>query len=94
VSSLSDFAFVADYFDVSVHRSVDDRIAYVIWTDRRDKTSIFDLEDDVAMDKITLSNSACISGTEKNDALIGTSRDDCMDGKGGNDKLISLAGGK
>lgn len=55
VSSTSDFTFIADYFDVSVHRSVGEKSAYVIWTDRRDKSDIFDPEDDVAMDKIKLS---------------------------------------
>ena len=55
-SSLSDFSFIGDYFDISVHRSVGDKIAYVIWADRRDKSSIFDLKDDVAMDTVTLPN--------------------------------------
>lgn len=54
-SSYSDFVFIADYFDISVHGSVGDKIAYVIWTDRRDKSSEFDLEDDVAMDTVKLS---------------------------------------
>lgn len=53
-SSTSDFTFIADYFDVSVHRSVSQSPAYVVWTDRRDKTTIFDPEDDVAVDKVKL----------------------------------------
>jgi len=56
VSSYSDFDFIADYFDVSVHRSVGDKIAYVIWTDRRDKTDEMDLEDDMAVDTVKLFN--------------------------------------
>lgn len=55
-SSYSDFVFIADYFDISVHRSVSEKTAYVIWTDRRDKSDIFDLEDDVAIDKIKFPN--------------------------------------
>ena len=49
-------SFIADYFDISVHRSVSEKTAYVIWTDRRDKSDIFDLEDDVAIDKIKFPN--------------------------------------
>lgn len=56
-SSASDFTFIADYFDLSVHRSVDQNKAYVDWTDRRDKSSIFDPEDDVAIDKSRLTYS-------------------------------------
>jgi hypothetical protein len=42
-SSLSDFIFVGDYNDLST----DNGSLYSVWTDRRDKLSIFDLEDDV-----------------------------------------------
>jgi hypothetical protein len=55
-SSYSDFIFIADYFDITVHRLVGDKIAYVTWTDRRDKSSEFDLEDDVAVDTIKIPN--------------------------------------
>src|SRR5262249_4340278 len=55
-SSASDFTFIADYFDVAVHRSVGDNSVYIGWTDRRDKTSISDPEDDVAIDKVRLVN--------------------------------------
>ena len=61
-SSLSDFTFIADYFDSSVHRSVGDEIAYIIWTDRRDKTEMNDIhdpEDDVAMDTVNLAFHGC-----------------------------------
>ena len=43
VSSISDFIFVGDYFDLAPT----DEFFFGIWTDRRDKTDIFDLEDDV-----------------------------------------------
>ena len=56
VSSYSDYIFIGDYFDISVHRSVGDKISYVIWTDRRDKTNEIDLEDDLAVDTVKLSN--------------------------------------
>ena len=42
-SSRSDFFFVGDYNDLST----DNGSLYSIWTDRRDKLSIFDFEDDV-----------------------------------------------
>jgi hypothetical protein len=42
-SSLSDFDFVGDYFDLTTGSS----LIFGIWTDRRDKVSIFDFEDDV-----------------------------------------------
>jgi hypothetical protein len=42
-SSISDFLFIGDYFDLTV----DIGSLYTVWTDRRDKLSIFDLEDDV-----------------------------------------------
>ncbi|TMQ54573.1 MAG: exo-alpha-sialidase [Candidatus Eisenbacteria bacterium] len=42
-SSRSDFFFLGDYIDLST----DNGSLYTVWTDRRDKLSIFDLEDDV-----------------------------------------------
>jgi hypothetical protein len=42
-SSISDFIFLGDYIDLST----DNGSLYTVWTDRRDKLSIFDLEDDV-----------------------------------------------
>jgi hypothetical protein len=41
-SSLSDRNFVGDYIDLTT----DNGSLYTVWTDRRDKRSIFDLEDD------------------------------------------------
>jgi hypothetical protein len=41
-SSLSDFIFIGDYVDTTV----DNGSLFTIWTDRRDKLSIFDGEDD------------------------------------------------
>jgi Ca2+-binding RTX toxin-like protein len=35
---------------------------------------------------------SCLTGTEKNDNLIGTSENDCIDGGNGNDKITGLAG--
>ena len=43
MTSISDFFFVGDYFDLAAN----DQYVFGIWTDRRDKTSIFDFEDDV-----------------------------------------------
>jgi hypothetical protein len=40
-SSMTDFTFLGDYIDLS------DDARFAVWTDRRDKTSIFDAEDDV-----------------------------------------------
>lgn len=42
-SSISDFTFAGDYIDLST----DNGSLFTVWTDRRDKLSIFDLEDDV-----------------------------------------------
>jgi len=42
VSSISDFIFIGDYVDLTSSNKL-----FGIWTDRRDKASIFDLEDDV-----------------------------------------------
>jgi hypothetical protein len=40
-SSLTDFQFIGDYIDLTADAP------FTVWTDRRDKVSIFDLEDDV-----------------------------------------------
>ena len=45
-SSLSDWSFIGDYFD----SSTTSRRYHVIWTDRADKFSIFDYEDDIYAD--------------------------------------------
>lgn len=42
-TSIVDFIFIGDYFDLAAN----DKFFFGIWTDRRDKTDIFDLEDDV-----------------------------------------------
>lgn len=42
-SSIVDFVFIGDYFDLASNST----LIYGIWTDRRDKTDIFDFEDDV-----------------------------------------------
>jgi len=42
-TSIVDFVFIGDYFDLAVN----DQYVFGIWTDRRDKTDIFDFEDDV-----------------------------------------------
>jgi hypothetical protein len=51
-SSLADFIFIGDYFD-STSVPFDPARIHVTWTDRRDKTDIFDLEDDVFTDTFT-----------------------------------------
>lgn len=38
------------------------------------------------------SNVVCVTGTDKNDNLIGTSGNDCLDGKGGYDKNAGFQG--
>jgi hypothetical protein len=43
VTSIVDFVFIGDYFDLTAN----DQLVFGIWTDRRDKTTIFDFEDDV-----------------------------------------------
>jgi hypothetical protein len=43
VTSIVDFVFLGDYFDLAAN----DQLVFGIWTDRRDKTDIFDFEDDV-----------------------------------------------
>ena len=42
-SSIVDFIFIGDYFDLASNST----LIYGVWTDRRDKTEIFDFEDDV-----------------------------------------------
>jgi hypothetical protein len=42
-SSIVDYIFIGDYFDLASNST----LIYGVWTDRRDKTSIFDFEDDV-----------------------------------------------
>jgi len=43
VTSIVDFVFIGDYFDLAAN----DQLVFGVWTDRRDKTDIFDFEDDV-----------------------------------------------
>lgn len=43
LTSIVDFVFIGDYFDLAAN----DQLVFGIWTDRRDKTEIFDFEDDV-----------------------------------------------
>jgi hypothetical protein len=47
VVSLSDFLFIGDYFDTTTTM----RRFHLAWTDRGDKTDIFDVEDDVFADR-------------------------------------------
>jgi hypothetical protein len=47
VPSLSDFEFIGDYFDSAANM----RRYHLVWTDRADKTSIMDLEDDIYADR-------------------------------------------
>jgi hypothetical protein len=54
LSSFSDFVFIGDYIDSSASRVLSDRAVHVIWTDRSDKTSEFDLEDDIYNDRLDL----------------------------------------
>ena len=55
VSSLSDFEFVGDYISSAVPREGKaSAIAFFIWTYRRDKSDIFDFEDDVVVDRFKL----------------------------------------
>lgn len=56
VSSMSDYLFIGDYIDSSVNRISTDLGVQVIWTDRSDKSSVFDYEDDVYSDKIYTTN--------------------------------------
>lgn len=52
ISSVSDYWFIGDYIDSSANRISADNRVWGIWTDRSDKTSVFDYEDDVFADKI------------------------------------------
>jgi hypothetical protein len=55
VSSFSDDFFTGDYIDSTAHRVVTTPPnALVIWTDRSDKSSVFDEEDDVFADRVSL----------------------------------------
>lgn len=56
VSSISDFLFIGDYIDSSTNQVTTDNTAQVIWTDRSDKASYMDFEDDVYSDRLTLNN--------------------------------------
>jgi hypothetical protein len=47
-SSMSDFIFIGDHID----SSATNRKAWVLWTDRADKTSIYDDENDVFADQV------------------------------------------
>jgi hypothetical protein len=42
-SSIVDYIFIGDYNDLAAN----DSVLFAIWTDRRDKTDVFDFEDDV-----------------------------------------------
>ncbi|MBC8647448.1 MAG: hypothetical protein H7X85_09815, partial [Thermoanaerobaculia bacterium] len=48
VSSINDFVFIGDYNDLTISNKV-----FAVWTDRRDKLSIFDFEDDFYGSQIT-----------------------------------------
>jgi hypothetical protein len=52
--SHSDFIFLGDYIDSATSNRADDPFAYVIWTDRSDKNTEHDREDDVWMEKVPL----------------------------------------
>jgi hypothetical protein len=54
LSSFSDFVFIGDYIDSSASRVFSDRAVHVIWTDRSDKLSEFDPEDDIYSDQLDL----------------------------------------
>ena len=94
-SSRSDFSFIGDYFDISYTDLLNDKTAYVIWTDRRDKTDIMDLEDDVAMNTLKLNDGRCMVGTSHNndDELTGSSLgNSCIDIKGADDLFTGPVG--
>jgi hypothetical protein len=48
-SSISDFIFLGDYFDITVARGKDENAPFVygVWTDRRNEPTIFDFNDDI-----------------------------------------------
>jgi hypothetical protein len=52
--SHSDFIFIGDYIDSATSNRADDPFVYVIWTDRSDKNTEHDFEDDVWMEKVPL----------------------------------------
>jgi hypothetical protein len=52
--SHSDWIFIGDYIDSATSNQANDPFAYLIWTDRSDKKSEFDFEDDVWMEKVPL----------------------------------------
>jgi len=52
--SHSDFLFIGDYIDSATSNQANDPFVYLIWTDRSDKFSEFDFEDDVWMKKVPL----------------------------------------
>jgi hypothetical protein len=52
--SHSDWIFIGDYIDSATSNRADDPFVYVIWTDRSDKNTEFDFEDDVWMEKVPL----------------------------------------
>lgn len=55
VSSVSDYLFIGDYTDSSTNRIAGTTgNAQIVWTDRSDKTSIFDYEDDVYSDQVNV----------------------------------------
>jgi hypothetical protein len=47
VPSLSDVSFIGDYFDSAATM----RKYFLVWTDRADKTNVFDAEDDIVIDR-------------------------------------------
>jgi hypothetical protein len=53
-SSMSDFVYIGDYFGITEN----DTMLFGIWTDRRDKSIIFDLEDDLYGSLIIFSGTA------------------------------------
>jgi len=52
-SSYSDWSYIGDYIDSGCSAVQSDRKAHFIWTDRRDKGSEYDEEDDVYTDFVT-----------------------------------------
>ncbi len=53
-SSIQDFSFTGDYNDLAANNT----LLFAIWTDRRDKTSMFDFEDDVFGSRIIAGGAA------------------------------------
>jgi hypothetical protein len=52
LSSLSQFTFIGDYTESSANRIPSDRVVHTIWTDRSDRFSVTDFEQNVYEDKI------------------------------------------